>query len=206
MAHKPDVVVAKNSGGSFLSHPEGQFAATCVDVVDFGEKVEQFPGKPERLVPKCGIVYRTGETNPENGEYIDIMREFTVSSGEKANLRQFLEAWRGKSYSGDELESGLPLHKLCGVPALITVEHKVSAGGRTYANIKAISGLPKQMAAAAPKPDGYERPKYLTERKTKYAEESQKYRAKVNAPGSRPNDDGFEGFPPESDDDSTLPF
>lgn len=202
--HTPDMVVAKNTGGKFVSHSAGQFAARCVDVVDFGDKVEQFPGNPERLVHKVGIVFRTGEVNPDTNEYIDVMREFTVSMGDKANLRRFLEDWRGKSYTNDEVEQGAPLHKLVGVSCLITVEHKTSGSGRTYANIKGIAPLPKQMAAAAPATDGYTRPEYLTERKKAYAEEAKKYRAKVNAPSSHPMDDGFDGFPPAADDD--LPF
>lgn len=207
MAHKPDEVTAKNKDVQFISHPEGQFAARCVDVIDFGEKVEQFPGKPERLVAKCGIVFRTGETNPETREYIDVVREFTVSMGEKSNLRQFLEAWRGKTYSDDEVESGAPLHKLCGIGAFITIEQKKSAQGRTYANIRAIVGLPKQMAAAAPNADGYDRPEYLTERKKKYAEEAKSYRAKINAPMSKRGDDeGYEEFPGAQEGDDDLPF
>lgn len=208
MAHKPDEVVAKNEGGSFQSHPKGQFAARCVDVIDFGEKREDAYGDtPERLTHKCGLVFRTGETNAETSEYIDIAREFTVSMHEKANLRAFLEAWRGKTYSDEEVADGAPLHKLVGVPCLITVEHRKSGKGRTYANVKGISPLPKQMAAAAPSADGYERPEYLTERKAAYAEESKKYRARVNAPSSKhTGPENFDDFPVGTSDDSDLPF
>lgn len=208
MAHKPDEVTATAKPNTFISHPEGQYAARCVDVINFGEKVETYPGKPERLVPKVGIVFRTGETNPETREYIDVMREFTVSMYETASLRAFLEAWRGKTYTEGEVEEGAPLHKLHGVPSLLTIEHKKSAKGRTYSNIKAISGLPKQMAAAAPSIEGYERPEYLEERKAAYAKEAQAYRAKVNAPSSKQSgDNGYEGFPSESDGSGDdLPF
>ncbi len=206
MAHKPDEVTATAKAATFTPHPEGQFAARCVDVINFGEKVETYPGKPERLVSKVGIVFRTGETNPENGEYIDVLREFTVSMFETANLRQFLEAWRGRTYSNDEVEAGAPLHKLHSVPALLTIEHKKSNKGRAYANIKAISGLPKQMTSAAPSIEGYERPKYIEERKAEYAKEAQAYRARVNAPSSKQSGDGFEEFPAAMDGDDDLPF
>lgn len=181
MSHQPDEVIATAKGGTFTPHPEGQFAARCVDVINFGEKVETFPGKPEKLVQKVGIVFRTGEVN-ETGEVVDLVREFTVSMFETANLRQFLEAWRGKSYTDDEVEAGAPLHKLVNAPALITVEHKKSGQGRTYANLKGITSLPKQMASAAPSTDGYERPQYLTDRKAKYAEEALAYRRRVGVP------------------------
>lgn len=183
MSHQPDEVIATAKGGTFTPHPEGQFAARCVDVINFGEKLESYVGKPEKLVPKVGIVFRTGEVN-EHGDVIDLVREFTVSMFETANLRQFLEAWRGKSYTDDEVEEGAPLHKLVGHPALITVEHKKSGQGRTYANIKGITSLPKQMASAAPVADGYERPQYLTDRKAKYAEDAVAYRKRVGVPVS----------------------
>lgn len=205
MAHQPDVVVAKNTDKKFTPHPEGQFAAVCVDVVDFGEKTEQFADKPERLVSKVGIVFRTGEVDPETGNLIDILKEFTVSMGEKANLRKFLEAWRGKSYSDEEAEQGAPLHKLVGQVALLTVEHKPSSKGRIYANINSVSGLPKVMHPAAPKPDGYTRPEYITARKKEYAEEAAKFRARIGAPAGKV-DASFSDFPEEMAGDDDLPF
>jgi len=40
-------------------HPEGQFAATCVDIVDLGERVETYPGSPPRIVRKVVLVFAT---------------------------------------------------------------------------------------------------------------------------------------------------
>lgn len=175
-----DQVNAKRDEGNFRPHPVGQFAATCVDTINFGQRVEQYPGKPERVVQKCGVVFRTGKTNPETGEVIDLVREFTVSMFETAALRQFLESWRGQSYTEDEADAGVPLHRLVGVPCLISVEHKKSAKGRTYANIKSIAPLPKEMRPSAPDTAGYKRPAYLDDRKKEYAEAVKKYLASIN--------------------------
>lgn len=176
----PDPVNAKKNEGEFRPHPSGQFAATCVDTINFGKRVETFPGKAERVVEKCGLVFRTGKTNPETGEVIDLVREFTVSMFELAALRQFLESWRGQSYTEDEADAGVPLHKLVGVSALISVEHKKSAKGRTYANIKSIAPLPKEMRPSAPAIAGYKRPPYLDDRKQEYADGLKKYLASIN--------------------------
>ncbi len=206
MAQQPDKVTATAKGGSFTPHPEGQFAARCVDVIDFGEKVETYPGKPERLVHKVGLVYRTGEVN-EQGEPIDVLREFTVSMYETANLRQFLEAWRGKTYTGDEVEAGAPLDKLCGVTALVTIEHKTSGQGRTYANLKGIAPLPKMMQSVAPDGDDYTRPEYLLARKAKYAEDAAAYKKRINAPvNGKALAGAMAGHAPAQDDDDSLPF
>lgn len=208
--HQPDHVVAKNEGGaSFTPHPAGQFVARCVDVVDLGEKVEQYEGNPPKLAHKVALVFRTNETVPDAPEtVIDLVKEFTLSMYETANLRKFLAAWRGKDFTDDEVEEGAPLHKLCGVAALLNVEHKKSGQNRVYANINAIQQCPKVMLAGCPIGDDYERPEFLTKRKATYAEEAAAYRKRINAPNPVGNAKaGYEDFPPAPDtEEDSLPF
>lgn len=193
-----DTLVAKGSDSKFKPHPEGQFVAQCVDAIDLGERVEEFAGKPKKLAHKCALVFRTGEKNAETGEYIDIGREFTVSMGEKANLRKFLESWRGKKYTPDQIEKGVPLHKMAGNWALITVEQTTSGAGRVYANIAAAVGVPEMMRASLPTFPEYKRPDFWTQRKEDYAKEASSFRAVSAAP---PSDDDNGPM-----DDSDLPF
>lgn len=196
-----DTLVAKGSDAKYKSHPEGQYVAQCVDTIDLGDKVEEFPGTPSKLVHKCALVFRTGEKNDETGEFIDIAREFTVSMGEKANLRKFLEQWRGRAYKAEELEAGVPLHKLTGNYATITVAHNVSKQGRTYAVLMACVGVPKQMAANLPQyVSGYSRADYWTTRKQEYADAARKFKS-ANVP---PDDDDFPAALQDGPDD--LPF
>lgn len=207
--HEPDHIVAKNEGGAqFQPHPAGQFAARCVDVIDLGEKVEVYPGSPEKLSHKVSLVFRTGERNVD-GTTIDLAKEFTLSMFDLANLRKFLEQWRGATFTDAEVEKGAPLHKLCGVTALLSVEQKLSKGGKMYANINAIQKLPKVMEPGAPIGDDYERPAYLIKRKEDYAAGAQEYKVRVGAILMGKADaggDGFEGFPPATDGDDDLPF
>lgn len=191
----PDVINAKGTKSSFTPHPEGQFVAQCVDTIDMGDKVEQYQGQPPKIVQKCVLVFRTGEVN-EQGQPIDIGKEFTVSMGDKANLRKSLEQWRGRKYTAEEAAEGVPLHRLCGQWALITVEHKTSGAGNTYGNINAIVGLPRQMQASVPTFPKYERAPFYAERKAEYALEVAKLK-----PVAGPTDDDF-----PHDDDSDLPF
>ena len=95
-----------------------------------GESVQDFADKPKYLAQKCALVFRTGEKNEETSSYIDVSGEFTLSMGEKANLRKFLEQWRGKPYTVEQVDAGVPLDKLVGNWALLTVAHKKSAKGR----------------------------------------------------------------------------
>lgn len=172
-----DRITARNTDAKFTPHPAGQYVARCVDAIDLGEKVTDFPGTPKYLSPKCAIVFRTGEKNAETGDLIDVSAEFTVSMSEKSNLRPFLEGWRGRAYTPDEADAGVPIDKLEGQWALIQVGHKTSGKGRTYAIIMAAMGVPKGMAV--PAFPTYERPKFWAERKAEYRKAADQYRAEM---------------------------
>ena len=176
MTHKPDEVTAKDSGGNFSPHSEGQFPCLCVDVVNLGVNVEQFPGQEAREVAKVALVFASGERQADESLTL-VTTEMTLSANEKANLRKFLESWRGKSYTPEQAEAGLPINKLYGQSALVSIEHVLTRKGRKFAKIVSIGPLPKAM----PSPDGkllieYERPKFLVDRKAAYAEALAKHR------------------------------
>ena len=197
-----DTINAKASDSKFKPHAEGQFVAQCADTIDLGEKVEKYQDQPAKLTHKCLLVFRTGQINQETGEPQDIAREFTVSMGEKANLRAFLEQWRGKKYTETQVEEGVPLHKLAGQYALISVGHNTSGNGKTYANIVTIAGVPEMMRKALPTFAAYTRDEYWTKRKKEYAEEARKFKTDA---GVQP--DSFEDFPDApADEDDGLPF
>lgn len=196
-----DVITAKASDAKFKSHPEGQFVGQCVDTIDLGDSVEQYADQPAKVVHKCALVFRTGERNEETGEYIDIAREFTVSMGEKANLRHFLQQWRGKPYTADQANDGVPLHKLTGNHALLTIAHKVSKQGRTYALLTACVGIPKQMQSSTTNYTDYVRADYWEQKKKDYAEAVRKHRAEQAPPAEADDFDDSQAF-----DDDSLPF
>lgn len=199
----PDQITAKNSSDAkFTPHKAGQFVALCVDALDMGEKVDSGPNFPDKLSPKCVLVFRTGEKN-DKGEPHDIGQEYTVSMYEKANLRKALESWRGTPYTEAQVEAGVPLHKLTGQWALITVAHKTSGKGRTYAFVQSVVGVPA-MLKERPVFGEYKRAEFWQERKDEYAKEAAKFRALHAGPVGEVDD---EGFPPPSDDETNaLPF
>lgn len=202
-----DTIVAKSEGGSFPLHPDGQFVGQCVDVIDLGDRVEEFSGQPKRLAHKCVLVFRTGEKDPEAKEYIDVSREFTVSMSEKANLRKFLEQWRGKPYTAAQIDDGVPIHKLEKQQGLLTVAHKPSAKGNVYAQISACVGVPKQMAAGVPTYTDYQRADFWAERRKEYAAGAAQFNAETapaRSASAVPGPNGFEDDGSHGDDD--LPF
>ena len=202
MPYKPDAVTATmTAGADFEKHPEGSHLMVCVDVINLGTKVqEDLQGKnPPRLVPRVALVFASGERDSTSGELLTVQTEFTVSMHEKSNLRPFLAAWRGKSYTDPEALAGAPLEKLAGKPAFVTVEHKQSKQGRTFANIAAISPLPKQMRdSVTDLSNDYARGAWWSKKKDAYAEESAKFAA--SHPSSKPQ------MPRGNDGDDDLPF
>jgi len=100
-------------------------------------------------VPAERITWTDKEGNEFEGPMV-IWGTYTASLNEKATLRQHLEAWRGVSFTEQEL-MGFHLKNILGKPCMISVIHKES-GGKTYANISSIGKMPKGMEP--PKPEG----------------------------------------------------
>ena len=199
-----DTIMARGTESKFKAHEEGQFVGQCVDVIDLGETVQDYPGKVPYLAPTCALVFRTGEKNDETGEFIDLHREFTVSMGLKANLLKFLQQWRGRDYTKEQVEAGVPIDKLTGQQGLLTVAHRTSGKGRIYANITACVGIPKQMAATVTAYTDYTRAEWWTMKKQEYAEAAARFKAE-HAPSKKGE---FEDYPAplEDDDTASLPF
>jgi hypothetical protein len=142
-------IIAKESGnGTKYRHPEGVFAATCIDVIDLGEVKTTFKDK-DKVVHKVVIRFWAGERNEEQ-EPLYIGERFTLSLSERANLRKFLDAWRGRAFTEEELEQGFDLEKLLGVGAYVQVTHRKGNDGNTYANITSAMRLPQGVTPPEP--------------------------------------------------------
>ncbi len=167
-------------GTTFKLVPAGQYNAVCVDVVDLGIVKTTWQGQ-ERSVHKCRLVFELDAKDADTGKRLTIGAYHTASLSEKANLRKFLEAWRGKPFTAEELK-GFDTEVLVGVGALIQVVH-APKGDKTYDNINSIMVPPRSMSWLEPS-GTYVRVK---DRPT-------------DANGNAPVDDA----PPHGDDD--LPF
>ena len=127
---------------TFTPTPEGQHRIVCVDVVEqYG--VETQWGVKNRI----GLMYQT-EMRMEDGKPYVLSAWFNATLNEKGRLRPFLESWRGRKFTADELK-GFDLEKLIGANAIVQVVHNES-GGKVYANIQAIMAPPKGVPALTP--------------------------------------------------------
>lgn len=141
------MITATNSGGGdYTPVPAGTYVARCYSMIHIGTVEENIMGESKWL-NKVRISWElpteTKVFKEENGEqpYV-ISKEFTLSMNEKANLRKFLEGWRGKGFTEDEAKA-FDITVLLGKPCMLSVIHKTSKKGNIFAEISSCSALPK---------------------------------------------------------------
>lgn len=122
--------------------PEGLHQAVCIDVIDLGLVKTEWGEKQ-----KCRLLFQIGLFNEDGTETLNpdtdpparfqVRRDFGLSLSEKSLLRPFLESWRGRKFTKEEL-AGFDLDKLLGVNCQLQIIHNITDAGKTYANIQAV--------------------------------------------------------------------
>jgi len=194
MTQRPDDTTARGAGGGFDPHPEGQHAMLCVDVVNLGTRVERYGDFEPKEVEKAALVFVSGARHDDDSLML-VTAEMTLSMFELANMRKFLESWRGKQYTEEQAEEGVPLHKVQGQPALVSIEQITTKRGRKFAKVMSISPLPKEMTSPdAALLEEYVRPDFYEDKKKEYAEGVAQHRESVGVsyPDQNPDDDEFD--------------
>lgn len=182
------MAVTVSEGGTYTPHPEGQFRAVCVDVVELHNVPTAFGPKN-----KVRLVFQTEEAL-DDGRPAMASASFNASLAEKSRLRPFLEAWRGRKFTAQELK-GFDLEVLLGAGAVLQIQH-TEKDGKVYDNITSIMRLMKGMEAVAPK--DYVRKKDRPMDGTN---------GNGSGHGSASSSNGFDDVPePLQDDEDDLPF
>lgn len=138
-------IIAENNSTPRVNIPAGNHIARCIEMIHIGTIMEttgQFAGK---FMNKVRLSWETPDELYDFGKGMQpfiISKEFTLSMSEKATLRKMLESWRGKAFS-DEQAKAFDITVLLGKPCMLSVIHKVSKKGSTYADISSIASLPK---------------------------------------------------------------
>lgn len=211
-----DRVTAKaDADKGFAPHPEGGCILQCVDVVNYGKVVGEWQGKV-KIQDKIGLFFQSGKRN-EQGELFTVQMEFTLSMFEGANLRKFLEMWRGRPYTEQQALDGVPVDKLEGHYGYGVIAHKESKKGRLFAMLNSIMPVPDGMPL--PTLPAYTRPEYVEKKKAEYAAawaahqtiETATTGAGPGKPGSAVEgsdnrDTSFDDFPDGLDDDGLPPL
>lgn len=123
--------VVRRGEDDYEPAPLGLQDAVCVTYYDIG--LQRWD---EKVQPKV-ILYFELAARKSDGRPFTISKEFTQSLGERASLRAFLENWRGRGFSADELE-GFDLDNLVGKSCQINLIERPSKKGGSYVEIAAI--------------------------------------------------------------------
>lgn len=169
------MLIAKDTTGDKfpkLPLPEaGTTQAVCCAVWDLGLQKTTYMGE-EKIQHKIIIAWEIVEKiNAPESEYHGkpymLNKKYTLSLGDKANLRKDLESWRGIPFNDNELKSGFDLEKLYGVNCYIGIKHEPDRNdpSKVYANVTAILPTPKGVEKITPiRPRDEQPPKWVQEK------------------------------------------
>lgn len=147
----PLIVKDMGGGKDFEKAPQGVHVAICNLIADVGvQENKRYGKKQHKVYIRWELVGTHVEwVDKEGGKHegpLTIGNYYTASLSEKSLLRRDLENWRGRAFTGAELEQ-FDLFNILGHACQIMVKHNV-VGEKTYANITGVMGLPK----GTPKP------------------------------------------------------
>lgn len=135
-------LIAKSEGNSNIKRlDDGVYTAISSMIIDLGiQRSERYGKSSRKFIIVWNILNEYVEVNGEQLPRV-MSKEYTMSLGEKSNLRKDLQAWRGKQFTPEELEGFNLLNILnkgCQLQILNTENN-----GKTYTNIVSIMALPK---------------------------------------------------------------
>lgn len=141
------LMVSAKADSNIEPPPEGLHLAACVGIYDVGTIYSDRFDVARR---KCVLMFELPELPPlemeRDGQRVKLprclSRRFTLSLNEKAALRGFLEAWRGKRFTEAEL-GGFDIAKCLAIGAQVQVMHAPGTEGRTFANLSNALPAPK---------------------------------------------------------------
>jgi hypothetical protein len=153
MSNQTKIIATSAGGSNYEPIPAGTYVARCYSMIHMGTVKESYMGE-EKFVNKVRLTFELPTElkvfKEENGEQPQVIsKEFTLSLGEKSNLRAFLNSWRGKALTEEECKS-FDIAVLAGKACTLSIIHKTSkVSGKTYAEIASIGGVMKNMEVPA---------------------------------------------------------
>jgi hypothetical protein len=152
-------IIASDSGGGrdFEPIPAGGHAAVCDMLVDLGIQDGGNFGPKHQVyirfqVPGQRIQFEKDGVEQDLPAVVGVT--FTLSLSDKSNLKPFLEAWRGRKFTAEEIR-GFDITGVAGKPAYLNIIHENGKGqnaSKVYANIASLMPMPVGMPA--PQVDG----------------------------------------------------
>lgn len=136
---------------------KGVFPGVLVEQIDLGTQPPNDYGKRLR---KIQFTFELVTLKDSNGNNFRVWQDFTASmykpgpgdKGSISKLRETIESWIGQEEAAGLIGPGgeVDLSSLIGRAALIGVDHRISAAGKTFAVISSITGIPDGMEVPEP--------------------------------------------------------
>jgi hypothetical protein len=134
-------------GKTFAPAPSGNHRALCIAVYDIGTQLVNYQTGP-KWKKKIILSWELVDETMEDGRPFTLSSTFTASLHENSSLRPFLDNWRGRAFSEEELK-GWDIKNVLGAPCLLSVIHKDGTDkfgkAKKFANVSSAGRLPKGM-------------------------------------------------------------
>lgn len=142
------LTIAETGTTDYTPPEAGTFTARCCALIDMGTQASVWEGE-EKRAHKVLVSFEItdADNRRSDGSAHIVSKRFTASLHAKSGLRKFLESWRGRPFTPEELR-GFDLKNVLGLDCLVGIVHDVK-GDRTYANLGSVMKLPKGMPAGA---------------------------------------------------------
>jgi len=146
----PIIATSNNTPRELI--PAGNYVAICYEMIQIGTVTETINGDVKQLHKvRIGWEFPNDKKvfSEEKGEQpLVFSEEYTLSMGEKSNLRRMLESWRGQGFSPDEAKS-FDITKLIGKSCMVNIIHvpKKNDPSKSYAKISSVSKIPNGFTA-----------------------------------------------------------
>lgn len=128
----------------------GLHVGRCVSLTDLGMQPGYEPGTEKH---KIRLKWKLAELDSA-GSNLSIIKEYTASLGERANLRKDLQAWFGP-INEEDVKEGIDVESMVvGEPCQLSVTEKTSKQGNIYMVVTAI--MPIAQGQEAPELDAEE--------------------------------------------------
>ena len=134
-------------GADFEPVPEGVYRGICYALYDLGTHYDEMYKKDSH---QCLIMWELPDADPIEIEKDGVKKTmprsiskfYTLSLGDRANLRKDLEGWRGRGFTPVELE-GFDIKNILGVACQIQVIHKTNQKGDVKQKVAAVLAMPQ---------------------------------------------------------------
>lgn len=134
-------------GGDFQDAPIGTHVAVCIRLIDLGTQHGEYQGQPNTR-NQVLVTWELSNERMDDGKPFTVSAFLTNSLSEKATMRHWLENWRGRPFTPEEL-AGFDLQNILGATCMLNVIAK--GEGKKGVKVGGVMALPKGMDK--PKPE-----------------------------------------------------